>query len=406
MMNTITTISAKGGQPPVIGSDGSLRYYEFSHLPAILDVLRKKLRLAVIYAGDKSSAGAVKYPAHNTRDWKSYKEVARDIQATLIAEGFEHVFLMPDDSTLFANLEKYEIHFAWLNTGGVQGYNPSAHAPAMLEMMGVPYIGHDPLNVSLLDNKDLFRRELVALGIKSIPFFVWNKFKYLDQSYWLEEIPPLFGDYRGPFVVKPVTGRASKNVMVADSLVELPRLVDEVYESTHNKVLIEKYLPGREYCIAIYGTVQAAGEQIHLHQAPFCFSYVERMLESGERVFTSMDKRPLTAGRFRLVNSVVDAKVLRELEQLAVKVFTYFNLTTLIRLDVRADADGELYVLEANPKPDLKKPDGHGISIVSMGLPSIGMSYNNLILSILANRLHQLFGVQRGYIGHIVDLLR
>jgi D-alanine-D-alanine ligase len=405
-MNKTTTIPAKGTELPVIGADGALRYYEFSHLPAILDVLRKKLRLAVIYAGDKSKPGAVKYPAHNVRDWKSYEDVARDIQTTLREEGFEHVFLMPDDRTLFENLEKQEIEFAWLNTGGVQGYDPTAHAPAMLEMMGVPYIGHDPLNVSLLDNKDLFRRELVALGFKSIPFFVWNKFKYLDQSYWLEEIPPVFGDYRGPFVVKPVTGRASKNVMVADTLVELPRLVDEVYENTRNKVLIEKYLPGREYCVAIYGAVQVAGQQMSLHDAPFCFSHVERVLESGERIFTSMDQKALTAGRFRLVDSASDTKVLRKLEELAIKVFTYFNLSTLIRLDVRADADGEIYVLEANPKPDLKKPDGQIISIVSMGLPSIGMTYNDLIVSILANRLHQLFGVQRGYIRHVIDLLR
>lgn len=405
-MNKTTTIPVKGTERPLIGADGALRYYDFSHLPAILDVLRKKLRLAVIYAGDKSKPGAVKYPAHNVRDWKSYEEVARDIQTTLLEEGFEHVFLMPDDRTLYETLEKHEIQFAWLNTGGVQGYNPTAHAPAMLEMMGVPYIGHDPLNVSLLDNKDLFRRELVALGFKSLPFFVWNKFKYLDQSYWLEEIPPVFGDYHGPFVVKPVTGRASKNVIVADTLAELPRLVDEVFENTRNKVLIEKYLPGREYCVSIYGAVQVAGQQMSLHDGPFCFSQVERVLESGERIFTSMDQKVLTASRFRLLDPATDVKTLRKLEDLTIKVFTYFNLSTLIRLDVRTDADGEIYVLEANPKPDLKKPDGRVISIVSMGLPNLGMTYNDLIVSILATRLHQLFGVQRGYIRHIVDLLQ
>ena len=405
-MNKTTTIPVKGTERPVIGSDGALGYYEFAHLPAILEVLRRKMRLAVIYAGDKSTPGAVRYPAHNMRDWKSYENVAQDIQTTLRDEGFDHIFLMPDDRTLYENLEKHEIQFAWLNTGGVQGYNPTAHAPAMLEMMGVPYIGHDPLNVSLLDNKDLFRRELVALGFKSPPFFIWNKFKYLDQSYWLEEIPLVFGDYRGPFVVKPVTGRASKNVMVADTLVELPRLVDVVFEKTRNKVLIEKYLPGREYCVSIYGAVQVAGQQMSLHDAPFCFSQVERVLESGERIATSMDQKALTASRFRLLDPATDAEVLRKLDQLAIKVFTYFNLSTLIRLDVRADADGELYILEANPKPDLKKPDGQVISIVSMGLPILGMTYNDLIVSILANRLHQLFGVQRGYIRHIVDLLK
>lgn len=405
-MNKTTTSTAAARELPVIGADGSIRYYEFAHLPAVLDVLRKKLRLAVIYAGDKVRPGAVKYPAQNVRDWKSYEEVARDIQVTLQEAGFQHVFLMPDDRTLFDQLERHDIQFAWLNTGGVQGYNPTSHAPAMLEMIGVPYIGHDPLNVSLLDNKDLFKRELVALGFKTPPFFIWNKYKYLDQSYWLEELPPLFGNYQGPFVVKPVTGRASKNVVVADSLVGLPRLVDEVYEKTRNKVLIEKYLPGREYCVSIYGAVQVVGDSISLYDAPFCFSQVERVLEKDERIFTSMDQKALTASRFRLLDPESDATALATIEDLATRVFTYFNLSTLIRLDVRTDADGEIYILEANPKPDLKMPDGRIISIVSMGLERLGMTYNDLIVSILATRLHQLFGVQRGYLRHIVNLLR
>ena len=390
----------------LVGADGSLNGYQFSQLPGMLDVLRKKLRLAVIYAGDKSRPGSVLYPAHNPRDWKSYEAVARDIQATLKEEGFEQVFLMPDDQTLFANLEKHKIHFAWLNTAGVQGYNPTSHAPAMLEMLGVPYIGHDPLNVTLLDNKDLFRRELVALGFKSPPFFVWNRARHTDASEWLHEIPRAFGDWRGPFVVKPVNGRASKGVVVADSILELPRLVEQVYEQTRNKVLIEQYLSGREYCVSIYGAVQATGSGLRLHQAPFCFSQVERMLDPGERISTSMDKKALTASRFRVLDPRVDPAAIRSLNDLATRLFTYFNLCTLIRLDVRADANGELYIIEANPKPDLKRTDGNIINIVSLGLADIGMSYNDLVISILANRLHQLFGVEQGYMRHIVELLR
>ena len=59
---------------------------------------------------------------------------------------------------------------AWLNTGGVQGYNSTAHAPAMLELFGVPYVGHDPLTVGTLDNKHVFKRDLVCLGLPTAPF--------------------------------------------------------------------------------------------------------------------------------------------------------------------------------------------------------------------------------------------
>ena len=44
-------------------------------------------------------------------------------------------------------------------------------------------------------------------------------------------------------------------------------------------------------------------------------------------------------------------------------------------------------VLEANPKPDLKRNDGSATSLVSAGLAALGMTYEDLVLSILANRV-------------------
>ena len=37
--------------------------------------------------------------------------------------------------------------------------------------------------------------------------------------------------------------------------VELPEVVDEVFNATDNLVLIESYLPGREFCVSVGGPV-------------------------------------------------------------------------------------------------------------------------------------------------------
>ena len=58
--------------------------------------------------------------------------------------------------------------------GGVQGYNSTSHAPAMLEMLGMPYVGHDPLNATTLDNKHAFKREAVCAGLPTAPFMTWH----------------------------------------------------------------------------------------------------------------------------------------------------------------------------------------------------------------------------------------
>ena len=390
---------------PLFGEDGSIRYYDISHMPSILDRLRERLRIAVICGGDGAVKGAVRFRSLNTRNWKSYAYVAEDIRQTLIGLGFRHVHIMPDDSTLLDNLVKNNIHFAWINSGGVQGYNPMSHAPAMLEMMGVPYIGHNPLNVSVLDNKDLFKQQLIALGFSTSPFFVWNKIKHGKTVYWLEELHDVFEEYKGPFIVKPVSGRASVNVFLAETMAEVPRLVDEIYNRTYHHVLIEKYLPGREYCVAIYGSVKFTKGKFAEFNHPFTFSEVERVLEKGEKIFTSMDQRKLTKARFHLLDDQNDGDVKKQLSNLARDVYTYFGINTLIRLDVREDENGNLHILEVNPKPDLKKPERDVTSIVSVGLAAQGMTYPDLILSILATRLHQLFEIQRGYIRHMIDMV-
>jgi D-alanine-D-alanine ligase len=114
-------------------------HYDWGLLPEYLDILRSRLQIAVVYGGDKDQPCAVVYKIHNPHSWKSYETVAYDLQGVLQELGFKHIFALPDDEHLPQRLAAAQIHLAWLNTGGVQGFNPVSHAPAMLEMLGIPY---------------------------------------------------------------------------------------------------------------------------------------------------------------------------------------------------------------------------------------------------------------------------
>lgn len=381
-------------------------YYEPNLLPGYFQALQQKLRIAVVYAGDKNHEGAVLYKTLNPRSWKSYEAVARDIQQALQEIGFRHVFLMPDDQTLPSNLKKENIHLVWLNTGGVQGLNPMAHTPAMLEMLGIPYVGHTPLHAAVLDTKDSFKRELQALGIKTARHFTWHPSQGSLNPPASSRFMRVFGEdnYKGPFVVKPVAGRASLHVHVVNSVKELPQVVAEVYRVTQNTVLVEEYLPGREYCVAVAGPTTCSQNRLVKFAQPFAFSALERVLEPDELIVTSMDKKPITATRARLLEGE-DAAIRQDLIELAQKVYQEFDLRSLIRLDIRADATGVLHVLEANPKPDLKRAEGEVVSLVSLGLAQHGMSYNDLISGLLADRLDYLFTFNRDSFPQITALI-
>ena len=378
---------------------------ELDRLQQKIGRLMMRMRIAVIFGSDKTAPGSVLYKTCNTRSWKSYEAVAQDIARSLQRIGFRHVQLMPDDMQLGDSLRRKGIHMAWLNTGGVQGYNPAAHASSILEMLGVPYVGHDPLAATTLDNKHAFKREAVCAGIPTAAFSTWSMARGDFRPELNSRFQSAFGEYGGRFIVKPVSGRASLHVHVAETRAELPELVASVYRATENVVLIEKYLSGREFCIGVAGPVTARQSRLVRNGDPFTLSAIERVFEPEELIFTSMDARPITKDRLKKLDPRADRELLERMRLLACEVYREFNLSSLIRLDMRSDADGSLHVLEANPKPDLKQPAEGVTSLICAGLSDCGMDYDDLIFSLMADRLDYLFTHRSEAVRHILDLL-
>lgn len=395
------SLFAKAPRPAVPGlgqDDPPRRGARAAELQRQVERLLPRLRIAVIHGGDKSAAGAVINPTGNPRSWKSYETVARDIAQALRRLGCREVSVMPEDMRLGERLRREGTDLAWLNTGGVQGYSSIAHGAAMLEMLGIPYVGHDPLLAATLDNKHAFKRQLAAAGLPTAPSMVWHPARGALRPRADRRFERAFGAWSGAYVVKPVSGRASLHVEFVERAEDLPAAAEAVYAATRNHVLIEAYLSGREYCVAVCGPVVARGGRLSRLEEPFAFACVERALDPGERIFTSMDVRPITADRVRPLDEATagDAAVAARLRDLARDVFLDLALETLVRLDVRADADGNLHVLEANPKPDLKAPTAQATSLICAGLAALGMSYDDLILSLLADRIDVLFSQRRG----------
>lgn len=370
------------------------------------ETLLKRMRVAVIYGGDKNAEDAVLFRSHNPRSWKSYKTVAGDIAASLERLGACDVALLPDDMNLCRRLRDLKIDFAWLNTAGVQGSAPMAHAASTLEMLGVPYVGHDPMTAAILDAKHTFKRLMIGAGVPTAAFMTWHGAEGRFAPDSSERFRRTFRDYGGPFIVKPVSGRASLNVEYVESVDDLAVTVSRVIENSTSEVMIEKFLSGREYCVAICGSVIARDRQLVRNDGPFSFAFVERVLEENEHVFTSMDQKPITNDRVRPLDPKKDAVVISELSNLAQRVFFEMELETLVRLDVRADANGNLNVLETNPKPDLKAPTVDGVvSLIAAGLSRCGMSYDDLVLSLFADRVDVLLCKRRNSVNHLLELL-
>jgi D-alanine-D-alanine ligase len=368
-----------------------------------LERLRPQLRLAVVYGGNADAPGAVMRRTYNPRPWKSYEAVARDIASALKDLGFARVEVFPEDKHLAGRLAVFEPDLVWLNTGGVQGDAPMAHAPALLEMLGIPYVGPSPLNAATLDAKHAFKTQLLGLGVPTAPFATWDE---SDRTRGAEGFARILPGHPGPFVVKPVHGRASLHVEIAETRAALPCAVESVVEKNAALALIEPYLGGVEYCVSVMGPVVCRGGAVKVQREPFTFSVIERRLSPGERIAPSIDRKPVTTDSFRLLGTPADAAARAELAAIAADIYTRLRLDCIVRVDLRRDAAGRIMVLEANPKPDLKRPDGTMMSFVAAGLGDAGMSYEDLILSILANRLADyLFRIPKAA-PHLMELVQ
>ncbi|HEX7028619.1 MAG TPA: D-alanyl-alanine synthetase [Gammaproteobacteria bacterium] len=352
--------------------------------PVMLDRLRHGLRIAVICSGSPDNPSNIINRTHNPRGWKSYRSGAEDIRDALSRCGFESVEILEEGRNLGEELAGRDIDVAWLNGGGVQGYDGMCHAAAMLESLGIAYVGHRPSQAALMDNKYHFKTFLKGLAVPTAPFVAWDARKNAVDITATAEFRNSFRGYRGPFIVKPVSGRASNNVSFVESIAGLNDAIERVNHVTDGGALVETYLPGREFCIAAAGPLCYRNGALALtdgNSALFCFSRLERVLGADEKIFTSMDIMPITANRIRLLNDDEDGFVISEMNRLTASVYRALSLNGMIRADLRQGLDGTLHVLEFNPKPDLRNSSQGKGSLIALGLAGSNIGYDELILN-------------------------
>lgn len=356
----------------------------------MLDRLRRGIRIALICSGNPDNRSNIINRTHNPRGWKSYRSGAEDIRDALLRCGFENVEILEEGRNLCEELAAHGIDVAWLNSGGVQGYDSMCHAAAVLESLGIVYVGHRPSQTALMDNKYYFKTFLKGLGVPTAPFVAWDARKSAVDIAATAEFRNSFRGYRGPFVVKPVSGRASNNVIFVESITGLNGVIEKLNHITDSSALVETYLPGREFCVAAAAPVcyrNGAFISPDGNSPLFCFSRLERILGANEKIFTSMDIMPITASRVRILDDNEDGYVISEMDRLTAAVYRALSLNGMIRADLRQGMDGTLYILEFNPKPDLRNSmQGEG-SLIALGLAGANISYDELILNQLLTSL-------------------
>lgn len=261
---------------------------------------------------------------------------------------------------------------------GIEGRARESQVPALLELLGIPYTGSDPTALALALDKGLAKRLVAQAGIATPPSVLMVTGK--------ERLPP---ELTFPAVIKPLHEGSSKGIVEKgvvreeSELREQARAFADLYRQA---VLVESFLPGREFTVGLIG-----------ERRP-------RVLPPLEVVFTDPDDphpiysfaRKFAGTHVRSeVPARVDEGLARELSRAARLVFSVLGCRDVARVDFRLDAQGRVSFIECNPLPGLAP----GFSDLCLIADAAGLEYRALIGSILAPALRRMRERRRQPVG-------
>jgi D-alanine-D-alanine ligase len=240
-------------------------------------------------------------------------------------------------------------------------------------MLRIPYTGSDPLTLGICLDKSRAKEILAYHRIPTAKFSVIQSWPLNGQ---LKHV-----DY--PMFVKPLFEGSSKGIW-NDALVqnfsELKTIVEKVWRTYRQPALVEEYLPGREFTVAMLGN----GSRLRmLPIVEICFD----TLPEGVNKFYSYEAKwiwdqPDNPLKIFQCPANLDPTLQAKIETLCKKAFNRLNCRDWCRIDVRLDETGDPCIVELNPLPGII-PDPAANSCFPKAARAAGMSYDNLLLTIL-----------------------
>jgi D-alanine-D-alanine ligase len=294
------------------------------------------------------------------------------IKAVEAALASRHqVSLIEANLDAFENYRRIRPDLVFNIAEGLHGASREAQIPAMLDLLGIPYTGSDPLTLGLCLDKRRSKEILAHNGIATPAFTVVTS---------LAEVPTRL---RYPLIVKPTLEGSSKGVTdkaLVHNRHEMVRQLEWVLNTYEQPALIEEFLPGREFTVALLGngdrlrvlpiveinfdTLPAGVQPIYSYEAKWLWDQEEDPLQ----IFTCP--------------AALEPLLRLQIEELCKSAFRALDCRDWCRIDVRLDAQGRPHVIELNPLPGiLPRPEQN--SCFPKAARAAGLTYDELILAVV-----------------------
>lgn len=331
----------------------------------------KKLRIIVLV--DERLIPPVE--TQKTRDDFAEWVTEYDVCSTLIKLGHEiRILGVYSDLKLIRDcIEEFKPHLIYNLLEEFNGETLfDQNVVSYLELLGVPYTGCNPRGLIIARDKALTKKILSYHRIRTPKFWAFQRGRR-------RKIPKAI-PY--PVIVKCLKEDASYGISKA-SVVHNEQALRERIEYVHKKlnsdVIVEQFIKGRELYVAVLGNNR-------LKTFPVWELHFEKS-ESPEKELYSTRAKFNKAYRNRKGIKTNKANISKELEkeihEVCKRAYRVLDQNGYSRIDIRLTEQNEIYVIEANPNPDISSVDEFASSANEAGI-----KYKELLQQILTKGLN------------------
>jgi len=237
-----------------------------------------------------------------------------------------------------------------------------------LELIHQSYTGCNPAGMILTHSKALSKKILRHHRIRVPDFHVFKRGRKIRRP----------ANLTFPLFVKSATEHGSVGISqqsIVRSDEQLRDRVEYVFDELETNVIVEQYIDGREFYVAVIGNRRIE-----------CFPPWELLItkRSGNSPVIATEKlkwdyayQDRTGVKTQAASDLPEG-VAEEMTRVCKRAYRVLGQTGYGRLDLRLSTDGKLYVLESNTNPQLQYGEDFAESA-----HSVGVDYNTLLQRIL-----------------------
>ncbi len=309
-------------------------------------------------------------------------DTINEITAALESGGHKVIGLNADQQLPARLVElRSELDIMFNIATGVYGETRQSHVPAMLDYLRIPHTGAGVLAEAICHHKPTLKAVLIAHGLPtpSSQFFVTG-----DE--------PLRPDTLFPLIVKLPAEGGSLGLSY-DSIVEneadLRKCAVRLIKQYEQGALAELYLPGREFTVAVLGNdppyALPVAELLFFGAKPIrldepdesTFQYYKQVVGQADMTYVPMESRSVAPAN-------LPPKEAERLQQIAIGAYQAIGCRDWARFDIRCDAHGQPYILDANLEPGVASD-----YVLTKCAYAAGWTFNELILRILNHAIQR-----------------